>query len=231
MAVAQQKKPRFHSFAELLGDLGVSADRIRLDPAPGQATERDVTRILDHEDRICELVDRTLVEKIMGVEESFLALWLGHQLAAFIDDHPFGFLLGPDGALRLWPGLVRAPDISYVSWRKVPTRKIPTKPIPDLAPDLAVEVLSKGNRPKEMQRKLREYFRARTQLVWFVDPRKRTVAVYTNPEYCTMLTEGQVLDGGEVLPGFRLPLAKLFAQLEAPLGRKHSSRSSRNNSR
>ena len=87
-------------------------------------------------------------------------------------------------------------------------------PILDLAPDLAVEVLSKSNSRGEMQRKLRDYFAAGTKLVWYVDPKKRTVRVYTDPDNAATLTEDRTLDGGDVLPGFTLRLRELFAELD-----------------
>ncbi len=67
-----------------------------------------------------------------------------------------------------------------------------------------------------MERKLREYFLAGVRLVWMIDPRPRTAAVYTGPDAPdSTLDETEALDGGEVLPGFRLPLAELFARLSA----------------
>jgi Uma2 family endonuclease len=83
-------------------------------------------------------------------------------------------------------------------------------PIPDLAPDLAVEVLSKGNTKLELSRKVREYFDAGVILVWLIDPRKRTARVYTTIEKSTLVRPDQALDGGAVLPGFVLPLADLL---------------------
>ena len=62
-----------------------------------------------------------------------------------------------------------------------------------------------------MARKRREYFAAGTRLVWEVNPRRRTVTVYTGPRTSTRLTETDTLTGGDVLPGFSLPLAELFA--------------------
>jgi hypothetical protein len=52
------------------------------------------------------------------------------------------------------------------------------------------------------------------RLVWYVDPRVRTVAVYTSPEQCTLLTDRDMLIGGDVLAGFELPLRELFAEIE-----------------
>ena len=65
-----------------------------------------------------------------------------------------------------------------------------------------------------MTRKVREYFDSGCRLVWLVDPRSRTVAVYTSLAKPIVLTEKQTLTGGDVLPGFRLPLRKLFGLLD-----------------
>ena len=87
-------------------------------------------------------------------------------------------------------------------------------PILPLAPDLAVEVLSEGNTPREMARKVSEYFDGDCRLVWLVDPRTRTVTVFTSAADEITLTEKQTLTGGDVLPGFRLPLRKLFGLID-----------------
>jgi Uma2 family endonuclease len=86
--------------------------------------------------------------------------------------------------------------------------------VPELVPDLAVEILSEGNTPAEMRRKRREYFKAEVRLVWQIDPRTRTAAVYTDPERHETLSETRALDGGDVLPGFTLTLRDLFAELD-----------------
>jgi Uma2 family endonuclease len=155
------------SLADLLEQLGgIHPARVALNPPPGRATEKDLIRFNDHTNRLFELVDGTLVEKVMGFPESALAMWLGHLLQTFLNEHDLGFLTGPDGAVRLLPRLVRMPDLSFVSWEQVPVRgEIPSEPIADLAPALAVEVLSEGNTSGEMARKLKEYFLAGVRLV------------------------------------------------------------------
>lgn len=209
------------TIADLLKKLGnIPAERVHLDPHPGTATEKDVLEMERRTKRICELVDGVLVEKTMGIEESFVALCLGYLLNRFLGEHKLGFLAGADGPFRLWPGLVRIPDISFVSWDQLPKRKVPKKPIPDLHPDLAVEVLSRKNTKAEIDRKLHEYFRSGTRLAWVVDPRKRNVRVYTAPDQFRLLTEDQSLDGGDVLPGLSLPLREVFSQLEEEPARK-----------
>ncbi len=206
---------RFETLADILEQMGgIDPGRIRATPTPGKATEKDLIRLNDRKDKIYELVDGVLVEKIMGFPESALACWIGHLLQTFLDSNDLGLIAGADGATRLMPGLVRVPDLSFVSWDRLPHRGIvPEQPILGLAPDLAIEVLSKGNTRKEMSRKLREYFLAGASRVWFVNPKNRTVQDFTSPEEMSLLTEDQTLEGRELLPGLRLPLARIFARV------------------
>src|SRR5262249_47227429 len=131
-----------------------------------------------------------------------------------------GVLSGADGAMRFMPGLVRIPDVSFIRWDRFPDRRIPAQRLPDLTPDLAVEILSEGNTPGEMDRNMRDYFFSGTRLVWYIDPKLRTVRVYTSPDQCVELSDRDTLDGGAVLPGFSLPLAQLFARLPGGKGRR-----------
>jgi Uma2 family endonuclease len=203
------------TLADLLEHLGgIHPNRVRFRPAPGTATEKDVLAIHDHEDRLYELVDGVLVEKAMGLSESLLAGALIEVLRGFVRPRNLGLVTAPDGMVRLAAGLVRIPDVAFISWDRLPNRRVPTEPIPDLAPDLAVEVLSVGNTPGEMARKRQEYFAAGVQAVWQVDPRTRTVEVFTAPDQSTVLHETHILDGGTVLPGFTWPLQELFAELD-----------------
>lgn len=207
-----------------LGDVlqglgGIPPSRVKLLPTPGTATVRDVARLLNKTDRLYELVDGTLVEKIMGAPESFVAIEVSFLLKAWNRERGnVGMVLGADGPVKLMEKLVRIPDVSFTNWERLPGRRVPSEPVPDLAPDLAVEVLSEGNTPAEMERKLKEYFLSEVRLVWYIDPRKRTVRVYTSPDDVEELGEGATLDGGDVLPGFSVPVASLFDQL-APAAR------------
>jgi Uma2 family endonuclease len=173
-----------------------------------------VLDIRAHEKRIYELVDGVLVEKTMGLQEAFLAMWLGKVICDFAEKKNLGIVVGADGMARLAPGLIRIPDVSFISWDRFPSRKVPAYSLLPFSPDLAVEVLSPGNTRQEMQRKLVEYFDSGTTLVWYVDPRSRTVRVFTSPENVTTLKEGDTLDGGSLLPGFQLPVTTIFEQLE-----------------
>ncbi len=207
--------------ADLLKRLGgIAADRLRLRPAPGTATEQDLLDIERREGRLYELVDGVLVEKVMGYPEASLATRIGLLLAQYIDVDELGNLAGADGPVRLVQGLVRIPDLSFISWNRLPGRRIPKQPIPGLAPDLAVDVLSRRNTRGEMARKVREYFLTGVRLVWLVEPRKGQVRVYTAPDESIRLTEKEVLDGGDVLPGLRLPVRRIFERLEGKPRRK-----------
>lgn len=168
--------------ADLWERLGqVPLQRIRLIPAPGTATEQDVLNLLDHQDCICELIDGVLVEKAMGYVESVLAMAVGEYIRRFVRKGKLGIVSGPDGTLQILPSQVRIPDVCFISWERFPGGKLPSAPIPAVAPDLAVEVLSKSNSEGEMQRKLHDYFTAGVRLVWYIDPRTRTATVYTAP--------------------------------------------------
>jgi Uma2 family endonuclease len=209
--IAKQPNPAW-TIDQLRRHFGmIPAERILLDPPPGTATEQDVTFMDDHRNRVCELVDGVLLEKPMGSKESLLAVALIIELGLYLRQHDLGEVLGEAGFLELVPGLVRAPDVSFISWERMPDETFPDDPIAALVPDLAVEVISKSNTKKEMDRKLREYFTNGTKLVWLVYPKTSTVDVYTSPTRKRRLTAKQSLDGGDVLPGLKIPLAPLFA--------------------
>lgn len=202
------------SLADLQEHLGgIPAERIRLRPWPGTATEDDVIEA-ERRDHLCELIDGTLVEKAMGWYESRLAAILIHLLESFLEKHDLGITAGEGGMLRLMAGQVRIPDVGFFSWNKFRDRQLPHEPIPDLVPDLAIEVLSRGNTEAEMQRKLRDYFAAGVRLVWFIDARQHCTRVFTAADQVSVVGEDQPLSGGDVLPGFQVTLNELRARAD-----------------
>lgn len=200
------------TFAELWERLGrVPLERIRMRPAPGSATPADVLRLMDARDkRLCELVDGVLVEKAMGQRESRLALRLGQKMLNYLDQHDRGIAVGADGPTQLAEDQVRFADLAFISYDRIPEGADPDEPMPDWIPNLAVEVISPGNTKREMQRKLEDFFAAGVELVWYIDPEKRIVRVYTDVDECKIQKEGDTLDGGHVMPGFRVPIRELF---------------------
>jgi Uma2 family endonuclease len=185
--------------------------RVRFVPAPGAATEADVVHIRDHEKRLFELVDGILVEKAMGTKESMIAMTIGSEIRQHMKTHPLGVVLGADGMLKLKRRLVRMPDVSFISWDRLPDKVIPKDAVWKVPPDLAVEVLSEGNTKDEIKRKLREYFKAGTTLAWVVDPESESVRVYISPTKPTKCVRGDTLDGGKVIPGFTMTVDAVFA--------------------
>lgn len=213
MATALDPPRSLGDLYERIAPLGdIPPHRIRLRPWPGEATEDDL--IIPH--RIpCELVDGILVEKAMGSPEGRLETRLIIWLGSFVLNHDLGIVLPASGMYRLFAGRVRLPDVSFVAWDRLPGREGPTHPIWDVAPNLAIEVLSPSNTSAEMLGKRHDYFAAGVELVWEVDPETRRVSVYTRadlPE--AVLTVADAIEGGRVLPGFTVSVADLFAELD-----------------
>jgi Uma2 family endonuclease len=208
------------TMADLLDQLGgIPPRRVLLEPAPGDATASELLEVRRRERRVCELVDGVLVEKAMGLRESLLAMALGAWMRDYVVPRDLGIVSGESGMMRLFPGLVRIPDVAFVSWGRVLGGMISKEPIPDLVPDLVVEVLSQSNTALEMKRKIREYFESGVRLVWIIDPKSRTAITHIDPELPRELDESQVLNGGPVLPGFGVALRDLFAELDRAGGR------------
>ena len=191
MATATLVSP-VKTLGEVLHELGdISPNRIAM--PVGTATEKDVIDAMEAADkRLYELVDGVLVEKIMGVYESLLGMKCGHYLLAYLEDHDRGLVFGADGPFRIRVGRIRFPDVCFISWDRLPGEELPEDPILDASPNLAIEVISKGNTPREMGLKLEDYFNAGVQLVWFIYPKTKTAVVYTSPTSKKELTKDQV---------------------------------------
>jgi Uma2 family endonuclease len=215
MTIMPAISPSIKTLADLLDRLGgIPLDRIRFRPFPGTATVQDVIDIQHQEGKLCELVEGVLLEKAVGYNESSLAVFLAGLLNAFVIPRNLGLVTGPDGTVELMANLVRIPDVAFTSWDRLPGRRRPASPVPHVAPNLAVEVLSRSNTPGEMAAKRQDYFAAGVQPVWEIDPGARAVVVYTSPAQSTTLGATDTLDGGVVLPGFSLPVKELFAELD-----------------
>lgn len=218
MATKTSKRPKFDNLAELMERLGgVPLERIRMEAPLGRATEKDVLAVrAGLERRLSELVDGVLVEKAMGIKASVLGAVLAGFIGTFIDKDGLGVVLGADGMIRTFPDQVRIPDVSFISWDRYPGDEVPDEGISSFMPNLAVEVLSPGNTKAEMDRKLRDYFLAGVELVWMIDPEMQSAKSYTSPEDVKRIGKTGYLDGGKVLPGFRLSLKELFASTKRP---------------
>ncbi|MEZ6136566.1 MAG: Uma2 family endonuclease [Pirellulaceae bacterium] len=180
---------------------------------PGTATSDDLIAANAGSGPLCELIDGTLVEKSMGFEASVVAMTIARILGTYVFAQKLGVVSGPDGMFRLLDNTVRGPDVAYLARARYPGGKFPTDAFPALSPNLVVEVLSPSNTKAEMSRKRIEYFHSGVELVWIVDCTSRSVAVYTSPSRVTELGEEQIIDGGQVLPGFTSPVVDFFSDI------------------
>lgn len=197
------------SVADLIERLGgIDPDRIRLIPAPGTATEADLEVARKP---ICELIDGCLVEWHNWTWSSVITGNMTGPLGNHVHDHGLGVLAGPGGGLRLKPGLIRSASVTYIPWENLPGERFPREAFWAVAPALIVQVVDPTNTAAEIDRKLREFFAFGCQLAWVIDWQAETARVYPAADRFAVLDETGVLDGGAVLPGFRLPLADVFA--------------------
>jgi Uma2 family endonuclease len=165
------------------------------------------------DDVLYEVVEGQIVElPPMGVYETDIANLLAEALNQYARKDRLGRafheLLFRIDVVR---NLKRRPDVAFVSRSKWPFgKRVPDAEAWDMVPDLAVEVVSGSNGANEIIVKVNDYFRTGSRLVWVVYPVVRQVYVYHSATDVRILAEQDDLDGGEVIPGFRLPLKTLF---------------------
>ena len=136
---------------------------------------------------------------------------LAAAIGAHVDEHRLGVVFGADTGFKLArdPDTVRAPDVAFVSRPRIPVAGIPTGYWSG-PPDLAVEVLSPTDVRSEIADKIEEYLQSGVGQVWFVDPTARSVTIHRPNAAPETLGEAATIDGGDLLPGFRYPLSRLF---------------------
>jgi Uma2 family endonuclease len=173
----------------------------------------DLFRMPDDGFHRYELVEgRLLVMTPAGGLHGAVGMRLGTAVSVFVDEHHLGVVVSADTGfvLRTDPDTVRAPDFAFVSRARIPVDGIP-KAFWRCAPDLAVEVLSPTDVRREVDEKIAEYLRFGVKAVWFVELSPRRVTAYRPGQPAQVLQETDTLDGGDILPGFRYPLFRLFS--------------------
>ena len=147
-----------------------------------------------------------------GHMSSFREMLIGSHLTVYVRENRLGRAYGASGGFRLEsdPDTVLAPDAAFVRQERVEAVGDGDGFFPG-APDLAVEVISPSDRYTEVDEKVAEWLAAGTSMVVVVNPRNRTVRVHRPTTDSVLLTEEDTLDGGDVVPGWEMPVADIFA--------------------
>jgi len=160
----------------------------------------------------CELLRGELVMMTpAGFEHGRIAGAITGLLIDFVKQHSLGVVTGGKTGFQIAsdPDTVRAPDAAFIR-----SQRIPSGPIPGFfqgAPDLAIEVLSPGDRASEVLFKVQEWLATGCGAVWLVDPKNRTISVYRSRTQIEVLEASDTLSGGDILPGFQVSVAEIFA--------------------
>ena len=182
----------------------------RPDYSPKLLTAEHLYSIPDDHHRYELDAGRLRVSEPTGWEHGDIAITLGGDLARHVRAHSLGGVVTETGfVLRRRPDRVFAPDVAFVRAERVPPPALRSKFF-EGAPDLAVEIVSPSDEPAALRRKATRYLAAGTRLVWIVDPRRRTVTVHAPDTIPATLAVPSTLDGGDVVPGFEMPLDMLF---------------------
>jgi Uma2 family endonuclease len=162
----------------------------------------------ENADRILELIDGEIGEKMPSFTPSRLAVRIATYLNIYLMKNEIGSVTGPDGGYLMPDGSVLIPDVGYISKARLsetPTREVPT------FPDLAVKVKSPTDTLRKMRLKAEKYIANGTRIVWLVFPEEQAVEVYVADQDVKTLKIDESLSGGDVLPNFALAVKDIFA--------------------
>ncbi|HSB71108.1 MAG TPA: Uma2 family endonuclease [Candidatus Methylomirabilis sp.] len=166
-----------------------------------------------HDAGPCELVNGRIVPMTpTGDEHGAIEANIAAELRAYVRDRNLGKVRSGEVGIyvRRNPDTVRAADVLYISHERYARKSASV--FPDVAPDLIVEILSSSDSWTEVTQKLREYFAIGVRMVWVVDPAARTIYAYRSLTGLREFTANDLLSGDEILPGFSVPVARLFEQ-------------------
>jgi Uma2 family endonuclease len=178
----------------------------------------EISADVSEPDGLYEVIDGRIVEKTMGVYENWLAAVMYGLLERKLDKTPIGrAVIEMIFDLRPHVNRERRPDVAFVSFERWPRdRPMPRARSWAVVPELAVEIVSLTNTAEEVAEKVEEYYKAGVRLVWVVYPGQSKVYAYTSTTEVRVLAAGDVLEGGDVMPGFRLPLPEIFEKAGVP---------------
>ncbi|PKB84045.1 MAG: hypothetical protein BZY88_00830 [SAR202 cluster bacterium Io17-Chloro-G9] len=175
-------------------------------------TAEELSRLSETSHRY-ELVKGELFEMPpAGARHGDVAMEIGTLLRVFVRANRLGWVFAAETGFILVrnPDTVRAPDASFVAMERLPAGDLPVGFL-EVAPDLAVEVVSPGDTAREVEEKVEDWLRAGTRLVWVIYPATHSATVYRALGESEQLSENESLDGGDVLPGFGCTVGDLFS--------------------
>ncbi len=162
----------------------------------------------------CELVRGELVTVVSpaGVEHGRIVSRIDSRISQFVEQRRLGIVTtaGPGFQIACDPDTVRAPDVAFIR-----AERVPTSPLMEFflgAPDLAVEVVSPSDRATELLAKVQDWLEAGCRAVWVIDPLQRTAWICRSDKLMAILHASDVLPGDDILPGFSVPVAEIFAR-------------------
>jgi Uma2 family endonuclease len=159
-----------------------------------------------------ELLQGGIIMSPAGSEHGYIAYLILMAFGRHVQPPRLGLIFDSSTGFRLTPDDMLSPDVAFVARVRLAGLKRPPRGFFPGAPDLVVEVLSPADTAERMHEKLALYFAHGTRLAWVINPAERNALVYRTPEADRLLRVTDTLDGEDVLPGFRLPLAELFAE-------------------
>jgi Uma2 family endonuclease len=185
-----------HTNASRTASRQKTAEDLYANPVPGKCTELVAGRIL--------------VREPPGYRHGFVASRCLVAIATFVNPRRLGHVLAAETGFILArsPDTVRAPDVAFVSSGRVPLHQ-PAAYL-EQAPDLVVEVASPSDRPSRVRAKISDWIGAGVRIVWQIDPERRTVHVFRQRGEPSAMDANGILDGEDVLPGFRVRLSDLL---------------------
>ena len=166
--------------------------------------------LMPRDGRRYELLRGVLVEKMpTGDPHGDTVPRISYALTGYAEENDYGEIRSgePGYFLERDPDTVRAPDVAWIAPGRIPQG---TRGYPELAPDLAVDVKSPGNSYAELAAKAGMWLSYGSREVWVADPERVTITVYRPYQEPVTLGEDDTLEGGDLLPGFAVPVWKLF---------------------
>ncbi len=146
-----------------------------------------------------------------GFEHGVVTVDIARPLSNFVEEHQLGVTLGAETGFKLEtnPDTVRAPDAAFVSAARIPDT--PVRGYFPGAPNLAVEVVSPGDTVQEVDDKVSAWLDGGALMVWVLRPRRKSVEVHRASGETALLGVNDELSGEDVVPGFKVPVAEIFA--------------------